>query len=138
MKQIAHKIFSSVLALIILFSTFSFTVDKHYCGEYLVNTSVFSKAEGCGMDMQKTVSEDGCETIKKNCCKNVLTFIEGNTIDQQAVSQQIIEQQFFVALFVKSYTSLFVENISDNLSFYLYKPPLIQKDILVLFENFRI
>ena len=138
MKQLLHKIFSTVLSLIILLSTFSFTVDKHYCGDFLVNTSLFTKAEGCGMDMQKTVSEDGCETIKKNCCKNETTYIEANTIEQQALDKQVVEQVFFVAIFVKSYVSLFEEKVSDEFTFHFYKPPLIQKDIRVLFENFRI
>ena len=33
MKQILSKISYFTLALLVLFSTFSFTVDKHYCGE---------------------------------------------------------------------------------------------------------
>lgn len=138
MKQIVHQISSTVLALIILFSTFSFTVDKHYCGDYLVSTSVFSKAEGCGMEMQKNVSDDDCETIKKDCCKNETTYVKGNSAEQQAINQQIVEQLFFITVFVESYSNLFEEKISDNVTFNYYKPPLIQKDIRVLFENFRI
>ncbi len=138
MKQITHKLFSTVLALIILFSTFSFTVDRHYCGDYLVNTSIFSKAKGCGMEMQKTVSDTACEAIKKDCCKNETTYVKGNTIEQQALGQQVVEQLFFVAIFVKFYVSLFDEKGLDKYTFHFYNPPLIRKDIQVLFENFRI
>lgn len=138
MGQIIHKISSTVLASIVLFSTFSFTVDKHYCGDYLVNTSIFSKAKGCGMKMQKSISVDRCETIKKDCCKNESTYVEGNDAEQQAIYQQVVEQLFFVAAFAEVFTNLFNEKVCDNFAVHYYIPPLIQKDIRVLFENFRI
>tara|TARA_R110002033_G_scaffold155892_1_gene192145 strand:+ start:131 stop:289 length:159 start_codon:yes stop_codon:yes gene_type:complete len=40
-----YKIASFLMALLVLFSTFSFTVDKHFCGNTLVDTAVFGKGE---------------------------------------------------------------------------------------------
>lgn len=90
------------------------------------------------MEMQKSISDDACEAIKKDCCKNEATYVKGNSTEQQAINQQVIEQLFFVAVYVKSFSSLFDEKTSSNFDSYHYKPPLIQKDIRVLFENFRI
>ena len=69
MKQFFHKISSILMAIVVLFSTMSFTVDMHYCGDSLVETAIFHKAEGCGMEMQKP-SDEGCSVAVKNCCSN--------------------------------------------------------------------
>jgi len=35
------------MAFVVLFSTMSFTVNMHYCGDTLVETAIFKKAKGC-------------------------------------------------------------------------------------------
>lgn len=66
MKQFLSKIVSSVLALLVLFSTFSFTVEKHYCGDYLVDVSYLGKADTCNSNS----GVDECTTVAKK--KNVV------------------------------------------------------------------
>ena len=46
MKKISHKILATVMAFVVLFSTMSFTIDMHFCGDTLVATSMFQKATG--------------------------------------------------------------------------------------------
>ena len=46
MKQFSHKIMALVMAFVVLFSTMSFTVNMHYCGDTLVETAIFHKAKG--------------------------------------------------------------------------------------------
>lgn len=70
MKQFFHKIMASTMALVVLFSTLSFTVGMHYCGDVLVDTSMFHTAETCGMEMEKTVTTSECSNTKKNCCSD--------------------------------------------------------------------
>ena len=53
MKQFFYKIMSLAMAFVVLFSTMSFTVNMHYCGDTLVETAIFHKAKGCGMEMEK-------------------------------------------------------------------------------------
>ncbi len=143
MKQILHKIASIFLAVIVLFSTFSFTVDSHYCGNTLVDSSIFSKAESCGMDDSH---QDDCDSKSENeiCndddlmhCKDVQKSFEGNSIEQEAISKVELPQLYFVTAFVVSYFNL-VTSATSKQSFFQYKPPLVKKDITILFENFRI
>ena len=47
MKTYLLKIASSLMALFVLFSTFSFTVEKHYCGEFLMDVSFTGAADNC-------------------------------------------------------------------------------------------
>ena len=71
MKKSFSKIASFLLALLVLFSTFSFTVEKHFCGEFLMDVSFIGHADDCGMDMENVSAK------KKNCCKDEVHHIEG-------------------------------------------------------------
>jgi len=61
MKAFLYKILSFSMALIVLFSSFSFTVNQHICGGEVANTTFFIDADNCGMDM--------------NVCKNDNQYI---------------------------------------------------------------
>ncbi len=65
------------MAFVVLFSTMSFTIDMHYCGDTLVDTSIFTKAKTCGMEMQKPKAISDCSIMKKNCCTEEQIIIEG-------------------------------------------------------------
>ena len=49
MKLFIKKITALLMAFVVLFSTMSFTISEHYCGDHLVDSGLFSKAENCGM-----------------------------------------------------------------------------------------
>ena len=51
MREVTHKIGSFFLAFLLLFSTLSFTLEMHFCGETLVDYALFHPAEDCGMSM---------------------------------------------------------------------------------------
>ena len=124
MKVIFSKILSIFLALIVLLSTMSFTVDKHYCGEFLVDVSFTGKAEGCGMKMDNVAT-----TKKKNCCKDEVHQIDGQDELQQQLKQEFsFENQQFLVSFVKSYQDLFY-NSYRNVKYYKdFSPPDIPID----------
>ena len=50
MKKLVFKIASFLLAVLVCLSTLSFTVDKHYCGDFLVDVSFTGDASDCGME----------------------------------------------------------------------------------------
>ncbi|AOW21663.1 HYC_CC_PP family protein [Urechidicola croceus] len=135
MKKFFNKTISLALSLIVLFSTVSFTVDKHFCGEHLMDVAVFSAAENCGMEMiQKTSHE--VQVKKKSCCRNEFQIVEGNSLEQQAIQKMEFPQLYFVVAFISLFTESFDNSIEQ--SYCYYDPPLVKKDITVLFENFRI
>jgi len=133
MKQYLSKIASFFLALMVLFSTFSFTVEKHYCGESLMDVSFIGDADTCGMDMEKRSAK------KKNCCKDEVHYMEGQDELQQIQSDDLnfSKEQFLVSFYI-SYTDLFVENKSSKTSFknpYLSDLPI---NYQVLYQSFLI
>ncbi len=138
MKQVLHKIASILMAFTVLFSTLSFTVDKHYCGETLVDVAIFGKAQTCGMEMEQNNSNKDCSITKKNCCSEKQEIIKGQDELKISFDTLTFEHQTFIVLFTSSYVSLF-ENIENKNALYSdYSPPLVVKDIHKLDETYLI
>ena len=106
MKQLIHKIISVSLTFVVLLSTMSFAVDLHFCGETLMDTAIFQKADTCGMEMENSSKED-CSVSKKSCCSNEKVLVDGQNELQQNLDKISFEQQVFLASFVYSYQLLF-------------------------------
>ena len=121
------------MAFVVVFSTLSFTVESHYCGSYLIDTAVFSKAKHCGMESSATT------TIKKSCCKDEIIVVEGqdelklNTLDSLKLNQQL-----FFTSFIYSYASLFESLPRQVIPHKEYIPPNLFLDIQVRDETFLI
>ncbi len=125
------------MAFVVLFSTMSFTLNMHYCGDTLVETAVFQKAKGCGMEMQNP-STEGCAIIKKNCCNDEQLVVDGQDELQLLVDKISFEQQVFIASFVYTYINLF-EGLDNNVSSYEeYKPPLVIRQLYKIDETYLI
>ena len=138
MKQFFTKITAVLMTFVVLFSTMSFTISEHYCGDHLVDSALFSKAESCGMEMQKPAPDKDCSIQKDNCCSDVIKQIEGQNELKTQVINLDFEQQVFIASYIYSYINLF-EGLDENIvPFKYYSPPLLVKDIQVLDEVFLI
>ena len=122
------------MAFLVLISTFSFTVEKHYCGDFLVDVSYFGEADSCGMKM------DGLTTKKKkNCCKDEVLKIEGQDELQKQFSKTItFKQQQFVVAFVYSYNTSFFEINLEKEFYKNFSPPDIELDYQVVYQSFLI
>ena len=126
------------MAFVVLFSTMSFTYSEHYCGDFLVDSALFSKAESCGMAMETASAESDCNSFKKDCCSDNVKQIEGQSNLKIDFNSLTIPQQDFVVAFTFSYINLF-ESIEKRINaFENYSPPLVNKDIAVLYQVFRI
>jgi hypothetical protein len=137
MKQFFHKIMSLAMAFVVLFSTMSFTVSMHYCGDALVETALFQKAKGCGMEMVNP-STEGCSLTKINCCDDKQFAIEGQDELQLQVDKITFDQHQFIASFVLTYINLF-GGLDNNVSSYEeYRPPLVVRCIYKIDETYLI
>ena len=125
------------MAFVVLFSTMSFAVNMHYCGNTLVETAIFKKAKGCGMEMQKP-STEGCSIIKKNCCSDEQIIVDGQDELQLSFDKLTFVQQQFISSFVYAYIDLFEGYDDDINSFREYRPPLVVRPIYKLDETYLI
>ncbi len=137
MKSAISKITSFVIALLVLFSTLSFTVEKHFCRDVLVDISYIGNASSCGMELKK----DSCNTSvikKKNCCKDVTENIKGQDNLKVTSIEKLAFEQHFAVFFAITYTNLFV-NLTNKIVLHKnYSPPNLVSDIQVLHEVFII
>ena len=132
MKQVFSKIASFLLALLVLFSTFSFTVEKHYCGDSLMDVSFIGNANDCGLEMQEIAA-------KTNCCKNEIHQIKGqDQLRQTQVDDFDFSKQQFLASFYISFNDLFLEQDSKEINYNNISPPEILLDYQVIYQSFLI
>lgn len=138
MKAVFHKIMSLVMALVVLFSTTSFTVNMHYCGDHLVDMKIYQEAEGCGMEIPMTnlTSETGLS--KTPCCKNEQLLIQGQDELQTPIDNLSFSIEYFVIATVYSYINLFESLPKETIPFKEYVPPNLVADIQVLDQVFII
>ncbi|NAS31441.1 hypothetical protein GTQ40_10695 [Flavobacteriaceae bacterium R38] len=139
MKELLRKITSLFLALLVFFSTVSFTINNHYCGDYLMDSSWFVKADSCNMAIEADASSSSCETIiKKSCCTDEVIHIEGQDELKISFDQLTFDQHLFIASFYQFYINLF-EGLEENIiPFKEYSPPPLLADIQVLHQTFLI
>ena len=134
MKKIVTKITSFALAFLVLFSTFSFTVEKHYCGDFLVDVSFIGEADGCAMNIDKVA-----QTKMKKCCKDEVQKFEGqDELQINKVKTVTFEKAQFLTAFFVSYTNLFIEADIKNYFYKDFSPPDISKNYQVLYQTFLI
>ena len=140
MRDILHKILSVFLAFTVLFSTLSFSVDKHICMGEVMDSSYFSDADSCGMIMEvEDCNIDGFtdEVQKEKCCNDIHELIPGNQTEQQALQSFDIEKVQFLIAFSYTYINLH-EDDTDKVPFRDHSPPPVDKDINVLYQTFLI
>lgn len=138
MKQMLHKILSLLMAVVVLFSTMSFTISKHYCGDTLVDTAIFKKAKTCGMDMQMLARSSDCSVTKTKCCTEEQQVVNGQDELQLSIDKISFEQQVFTATYIHTYINLF-EGLNNNITSYeKYEPPLVIRQLYKIDETYLI
>lgn len=135
-KKGIHIGFSLIMALMVLLSTVSFTLEKHFCGDELMNVSMFVKADHCGMDMEANNTD---ASNKKKCCNDETEVVQ----DQDKLKLSTFEgfhfeKQLFSTTFIYTYTNLFEGLPEQIIPHKDYFPPNLITDIQVLDQVFII
>lgn len=137
MKSVITKISSFTIALLVLFSTLSFTVEKHFCCDVLVDISYIGNAGNCKTKLKK----DTCNTSitkKKSCCKDETENIKGQDNLKITSLEKLTFEQHFAVFFAISYKNLFVNLTNKIVPHKNYSPPNLVFDIHILHEVFTI
>jgi len=120
------KIASTFLALLVTISTFSITVEKHFCGDFLVDVSYLGNADSCNSD------ENLSSPTKMSCCDDEIVHLEG----QKKLQKSTIENFDFPNFYFLVLNSFDFENTSlsstvKTIVFEAYLPPKLITDILI-------
>ena len=135
-KQVIHNVFSISLAILVLLSTISFSIEKHYCGDVLVDVSVFTEAEKCAME---AFEMEQAKLTKKSCCKDEVEFMKGqDELKFTSFDDLDLSQQILLTSFAHSYLSLYEGLPKRNIPHRNYSPPNLVTDIQILDQVFII
>ena len=128
-----------VMAIVVLLTTMSFTVDMHYCGDALVDFSFIQDVKTCGMEKAEPAKSCSNSMVsKKSCCSDEQLIIEGQDNLKQDFTKLTFEQQTFIAAFTYSYINLFEGTESKEVPFNDYPRPFVKRNVQVLHQTFLI
>lgn len=130
-----HKTFSVTLSLLVLFSTLSLTIEKHFCGDVLIDVAVFTKIEKCADDIAVL---DETAITKKSCCKDEIDVIEGLQLIANSFEDLDDIQQPILLAYSFSYLNLFEGLPNFAIPHKDYLSHIRVKDIQVLDETYLI
>jgi hypothetical protein len=121
----------------VLLTTVSLTVEKHFCGDNLVDLSLFTATTKCGIDSELQTQHH--ETLQKSCCKDVVEVISSqNKLDVNSKKDFSKFQKQFVAIFLYSYKNLFEISVEKQTLSLIYNAPLLAYDLTILDQVFLI
>lgn len=138
MKNGVQKFSSLILALLVLVSTFSFSIEKHFCGDLLVDLAVFSKVKDCGMSSHDMDSMMIAGMLSDSCCTNTQLAIDGQDELKISFDNLNFNQQVFVAAITFSFIELFDGTLELVIPFKDYSPPILVTDIHLMDQVFLI
>lgn len=126
------------MVAILMLSTSSFSVFKHFCGDNLVNIS-FEKIDSC---CESEVENNAIVNHKlnfseKDCCKNETSIKEFSVVDYTETLKISKSKEIFITAFYYS----FIENIDDFSTkhfFSDFSPPNIVFNKQIQFQTFLI
>ena len=132
---ICHKLMVSVLALLVLVITNSFAIEKHFCGDNLITSSVFAELEKCS----GCLDPDDVTNIIDHCCKDVIDVQEGqDATTVKKIDDLDVGQQVFLVAFGNAFFSLFQPDSKRPENSLHYDPPTISFDLQSCYQIYLI
>ncbi len=139
MKKVTLHTFSLLMSFLVLFSTMSFKVEKHYCGQSLVGHAVFSSVQKCETEMHSCGAEGEMQMMMdESCCSNQTECFDGqDELNIQPISFELIQQYIIVPMsFVL--IGLLPELAAEVIEYPPYQPPQLVYDLQILCQVFTI
>lgn len=129
---------SLLMAILLLLSTTSWKVEKHYCMGHLMDVALFTDVDTCGMNMSSTDNNEILDELENSCCNDVVLFVDGQDDLKLSFNDLDTDQQSFLIAFKYSYNSLFQVQTDQFVPHEQYPPPILVKDIQLFDEVFLI
>ena len=137
MEIIIKKIIASILSFIVLFSSMSFAIDEHICGDQVMDVSYFGNADNCGMEEVK-INSNNSVLKGNNCCLDQITLFQSSIFNiENPTSLHNLEFQF-LPWNSDLYVGFQVINSFKQEYYKDFSPPDINIDFQVLHQVFLI
>jgi len=128
----------TIMAIVVLCSTLSFSVHKHFCGPFLKDISIVVPSHGCEMETDHSHDSSCSISSKKKCCNDIIELVKGQDDLKLSWDNFDLDQQQFITLFTHSYIYTITGDDDVATPFTAYSPPLVTQDIFVLHQSFLI
>ena len=141
MKLFAFKIGVFFLALLLLFSSTSFSVSKHFCGGEVISISYYLAAEGCGMEAQKDIcpaDSQISQVSKKSCCSEETKVLQGSDFLEKTTKITPSKRVQFFVEYPCTELSTLLSATANSYQASVYRPPPLFTERIVLYESFLI
>ena len=138
MKARFQHIASLLLALLVLVSTQSFSINSHYCGNILVDKAVMKSAKKCAMHSESSHKKHEQEQQKDDCCDDEVELIEGQDQLKIQSSEFELPNPYFVEAFVFSFLVQIPFEAKPKINFQENPPPLLTRDFQSYYQTYLI
>jgi len=129
------------MAVLVLFSTFSFKVEKHICAGEIMDYAFIGEVDRCDMPNDvleySDISYDD-HISKTPCCQDEVKVVKGKNNELKVSSEIELPSLSFEIAFIHTYIELSKEINEKEVLFKDYSPPRVIKDIQVLYNSFLI
>lgn len=127
-----------LLAVLVLVSTQSYSINAHYCGNILVDKAIMKPAQKCAMHNEHSPTNHEQPNKKDNCCNDEVELIEGQ--DQLKIQSSHFElpHPIFVEALVFTYFTSPSYETEASIPFYENPPPLLKRDFQAFFQVYLI
>ena len=147
---LTYRILAMTLALVIFFSSTGYAIDLHYCKGELKSYRFNGKAKSCH-ELALTThcqmikqscqhhGDDGVSTDNNGCCDNETSYVNG--LDEDIAFSTVADldltksQVQFCTAFISTLLSEYKSAVQSP-AYLFYKPPLIHRDIQILYQTF--
>ncbi len=137
-----YRIISLTLALLMLSTSFSYSLNLHYCQNSLAGISLFETSTSCSKESKTSCSskiKTETKDNKKNCCHNETVKIDVLDVDYtSSVAAEFVD--VLIPLIAAPSAEPVIHNfIAEAIPYYSYKPPpLPDIGLQVLYQTFLI
>ncbi len=135
-KDRIHKSAAIAMALLVVLSTISWTVDKHLCMGRVMDVAFFHAAAPCAMEEAAAAMDDGAMDMP--CCEDESFTVTGQDDLKLSWNDLDLDTQVFLNAFGVAYLQLFVDSSDDHLPGETYPPPLLVQDLHTIYEVYLI
>lgn len=138
MKDVFRKIGAICMIAILLLSTSSFSVFKHFCGDNLVSISL-EKIDDCcdSKDSHKPLASNKLNFSKKDCCKNETSVKELSILESNKTLKVSKSQVVFITAYYYNFVHQ-LQGFSVEHYFKDFSPPSIVLNKQIQFQTFLI
>ncbi|WP_373056426.1 hypothetical protein [Zunongwangia sp. H14] len=112
MIKIFKNILINSLGFLVVFSTLSFSVNRHYCGELLIDSAIFQKTKSCCFE-NSIDSENEKLQANNTCCTDNQVLIEGQNELKNSFPSFLSFPSFPVIAYPSEFNLILVLNFED-------------------------